>query len=55
MRPYSEDLRERVAQRAEAGETIRLIATDLRISRSREIHEQPYEPSAMAGCLSRAA
>ena len=34
MRPYSEDLRERAVQRAEAGETIREIATALRISPS---------------------
>ena len=34
MRPYSEDLRERAVQRAEAGETIREIAAALRISPS---------------------
>ena len=34
MRPYSEDLRERAVQRAEAGETIRSIAAALRISPS---------------------
>lgn len=34
MRPYSEDLRERAVQRAEAGETIRAIAAALRISPS---------------------
>ena len=33
MRPYSEDLRERAVQRAEAGETIREIAAALRINR----------------------
>jgi transposase-like protein len=35
MRPYSEDLRERAVQRAEAGEMIRGIAAALRISPSR--------------------
>jgi len=34
MRPYSEDLRERAVQRAQAGETIRSIAGALRISPS---------------------
>jgi len=34
MRPYSEDLRERAVQRAEAGETIREIAAALEISPS---------------------
>ena len=34
MRPYSEDLRERAVQRAEAAETIRSIAAALRISPS---------------------
>ena len=34
MWPYSEDLRERAVQRAEAGETIREIAASLRISPS---------------------
>lgn len=34
MRPYSEDLRERAVQRAEAGETIRSIGEALRISPS---------------------
>ena len=34
MRPYSEDLRERAVQRAEAGETIRSIAAALQISPS---------------------
>jgi transposase len=34
MRPYSEDLRERAVQRAEAGEPIRSIAAALRISPS---------------------
>ena len=34
MRPYSEDLRERAVQRAEAGETIRSIAEALQISPS---------------------
>jgi len=34
MRPYSEDLRERAVQRAEAGETIRSIAHALQVSPS---------------------
>jgi len=34
MRPFSEDLRERAVQRAEAGETIRSIAAALQISPS---------------------
>lgn len=34
MRPYSEVLRERAVQRAEAGETMRSIAAALRISPS---------------------
>jgi transposase len=34
MRPYSEGLRQRAVQRAEAGETIRDIAAALRISPS---------------------
>ncbi|MFN9094898.1 MAG: helix-turn-helix domain-containing protein [Alphaproteobacteria bacterium] len=34
MRPYSEDLRERAVQRAEAGKTIRSIAAALCISPS---------------------
>jgi transposase len=34
MRLYSEDLRERAVQRAEAGETIRSIAAALRVSPS---------------------
>ena len=34
MRRYSEDLRERAVQRAEAGKTIRSIAAALRISPS---------------------
>jgi transposase len=56
MRPYSEDLRERAVQRAEAGETIREIAAALRISpfcvskwRKRQRETGSLAPDQMGG------
>ena len=60
MRPYSEDLRERAVQRAEAGETIRSIAAALRISpscvskwRKRQRETGALTPSQMGGQMPR--
>ena len=56
MRPYSEDLRERVVQRAEAGETIRSISAALQISpscvskwRKRRRETEALTPGQMGG------
>ena len=60
MRPYSEDLRERAVQRAEAGEKIRSIAAALRISpscvskwRKRQREAGALTPGQMGGHKAR--